>query len=135
MEKNHSYPYLISQFPYVPFSQHPYLKQLFDISGNWQTNHGPMTLNLQRDRVTVLGTYRAGNSNGEIIATLRGNQLVGYWRRLYPSPGVSRSSGRIQFNFSSDANTFDGVWSYDVLYPATQPTWVGKWTGNRTSRG
>ncbi|PWK14855.1 hypothetical protein C7459_10454 [Tumebacillus permanentifrigoris] len=105
-------------YPYQP------LHRVWSIGGDWQTNYGPMNLRLLEDRITVLGTYQAGTSHGEIMGAMHGTTMVGHWRRLYPA-GDRDNAGRIEFRFNANGDVFDGNWSYGNTAPDPSKKWTG----------
>jgi len=122
------YVYPVVRYEYPTYTGHAMPDQqsprVWNISGQWQTNFGPMSLTLQQDGVTVTGTYQAGTSHGEIVGAMRGTTMIGYWRRLHP-PGTTENAGRIEFRFHSNGYGFDGNWSYGQNLPEAEKKWTG----------
>jgi hypothetical protein len=90
-------------------------------TGNWNTYFGNMTLVQTGNKVT--GTYEA--DNGRINGTVVGNRLVGTWSEA-PSYSPPSQAGNIEFNLSSDCNSFNGRWKY-----GSEGNWSTNWSGLR----
>lgn len=89
-----------------------------NISGEWYTEFGKMILKQEFNRVT--GTYEYGN--GRVEGTISGYTLKGYWseENTYECPS---DKGRFELNFSTNGNTFRGVWGYCEEKPKN--SWIG----------
>jgi hypothetical protein len=89
-----------------------------NVSGDWYTELGKMTLKQEFNRVT--GTYEYGN--GKIEGIISGYTLKGYWFEE-PTYECPNDKGKLEFDFSSNGNTFRGVWGYCEDEP--QNGWIG----------
>ena len=89
-----------------------------NVSGEWYTELGRMTLKQEFNRVT--GTYEYGN--GRIEGTISGYTLTGYWyeETTYECPN---EKGKFELNFSQNGSSFRGVWGYCEEEPKN--SWVG----------
>ena len=112
-----------SAVPSTPSSQ--------GFDGEWDTNWGAMTLNVQsvvgldgKKHSKVTGEY--AHQKGKIEGTVSsdGRTLSGTWAQA-PSYKPERDAGAMEFILSADGNSFKGTWSYG------QNPLSGDWSGTR----
>lgn len=107
-------------FPYN-FRQQP---PTVDVTGEWRTDFGNMTLKQENGKVTGNYSYRGGRINVRIEGTIGGNVLTGSWSES-PSYAPPESAGYFRFTFTKD--------SFAGTYAQGFSTGYGerKWTGTR----
>lgn len=93
-----------------------------DVSGNWDTNWGPMTLSASNGKLTGHYTHDKGRIQGTLSAD--GRTLQGWWSE-YPSYKGPKDGGRFLFRLSPDGKSLSGRWGYGDSLEA------GDWTGTR----
>ncbi|MFC1679435.1 DUF1566 domain-containing protein [Elusimicrobiota bacterium] len=98
----------------------------FSVAGKWSTNWQDMALEQDGDRVT--GTYE--EDNGEVLGTLSGKVLTGYWIEDHSGEECSETKngrsywGRMKMTFTG--GKFSAMWSYCDAKPVD-----GDWSGTR----
>jgi hypothetical protein len=93
-------------------------------SGTWNTDFGPMTLNVSGNNVT--GTYVA--NSGKLTGTISGNTINGTWSEL-PTYAAPDHAGDFQFTLSSAGGGFSGQWRY-----GSSGDW-SSWNGTKGGSG
>jgi hypothetical protein len=91
-------------------------------SGYWMCGEWGRLI-LTQTGSTVTGTY--SYQGGKFTGYAAGNTLVGTWSEepTYKEPD---DAGDVQFNMSSDGNSFRGNWRY-----GHSGNWTGTWNGTR----
>jgi len=93
-----------------------------DVSGNWKTSFGTLTLSQSASSVT--GNYTS--DDGKIGGAIKGNVLKGAWSES-PSYKPPKDAGDVEFVFSEDGKSFKGKWRYGHGGSG----WKGNWSGTR----
>ncbi len=93
-----------------------------DVSGEWKTRFGTLTLLQSASKVT--GNYTS--DNGKIEGTMEGGVLKGTWSES-PSYKPPKDAGDVEFVFSGDGRSFKGKWRYGHGGSG----WKGGWNGTR----
>jgi hypothetical protein len=107
-----------------------------NVAGKWKTSEGELTLNPSGNQVS--GSYTS--DGGEIVGTLRGNVLEGWWIENGSSERCAvAKNGRYhwgQIRWTFDGDKFAGVWSYcDKPLPGSGVGWTGERIGVTPSPG
>jgi hypothetical protein len=93
-------------------------RKQIDVSGEWDTNWGKLTLEQADNKVT--GTYEW--DNGKLEGIFEGYTLKGFWSEAQ-SYDCPHEKGLFELTFSSDGKSFMGPWSY------CDGKTAGDWTG------
>ncbi|WP_298367072.1 hypothetical protein [uncultured Lutibacter sp.] len=89
--------------------------KIINISGEYATDYGKMTLNQNGNLVS--GNYEGGN--GTIKGNIEGNRFFGTWKNSSNS-----RTGSFEFIFNSDLSAFTGKYGYNTATPTKK--WNGK---------
>ncbi len=101
-----------------------------EVSSEWKTNWDKLSLTQQGSSIT--GRYSYNTSHGDVIGTLKGLMLKGWWRQSsQPHCGPAQAwDGPFTFLFAEDGKSFVGDWggcteTLKNMKPSRDKTWNG----------
>ena len=95
---------------------------MIDVSGDWDTDFGMLTLEMHGNKIT--GEY--GDSEGEVEGVCGGNVITGKWWQLC-ADGLGSTFGDFKLIVDNNGESFTGTWrSSNANAPES-----GGWNGTR----